>query len=469
MAMNSPTVTCNTEARTLAREPLYTPLNTPGYNLQSPGRRTVLRNALSLWLGAAGAFTAPLSIPVSAGVAHAGNATTPNTTAPPATVPNAGRLALLIGNGDYPVPHDLPPIAKNVMDLGEALAFRGFDVTQAMNLDESSLQATVTEFVKRVAAAPGDTVTLFYYAGHGLQVDSNNLLLGSGSNPTAPRKDLIARSLVLQQKLLTLRWLGVLQRIGLVYFITLLIVLYCASRGRILWLLGLCAVYLLAMLFVPYQDAQGNQFRGLLLFGNSFAAWLDHTLLGAGHVYYPSATPFAFDPEGLWSTLPAVASCLSGVLIAQWLQSGRNLVQQIRGLLLFGVVAVWLAELWHFSLPINKSLWTPSFVLLSSGYCAIALAACIWLCDVKGWRRWSAPFVVFGANAILFFMLAGITGRLLGMLSVGQSSLHSWLFVRVYQPLFGNYNGSLAFAVSFLLLSYLLMHWCYKRGYLLKV
>ncbi|RZS39741.1 caspase domain-containing protein [Limnobacter thiooxidans] len=202
MAMNSPTVTCNTEARTLAREPLYTPLNTPGYNLQSPGRRTVLRNALSLWLGAAGAFTAPLSIPVSAGVAHAGNATTPNTTAPPATVPNAGRLALLIGNGDYPVPHDLPPIAKNVMDLGEALAFRGFDVTQAMNLDESSLQATVTEFVKRVAAAPGDTVTLFYYAGHGLQVDSNNLLLGSGSNPTAPRKDLIARSLVLQQKLL---------------------------------------------------------------------------------------------------------------------------------------------------------------------------------------------------------------------------------------------------------------------------
>ena len=272
-----------------------------------------------------------------------------------------------------------------------------------------------------------------------------------------------------EQKLLTLRWLGVLQRIGLVYFITLLIVLYCASRGRILWLLGLCAVYLLAMLFVPYQDAQGNQFRGLLLFGNSFAAWLDHTVLGAQHLYYRSATPFAFDPEGLWSTLPAVASCLSGVLMAQWLQAERSLVQKIRGLLLLGVIAVWLAELWHFSLPINKSLWTPSFVLLSSGYCAIALAACIWLCDVKGWRRWSAPFVVFGANAILFFMLAGIAGRLLGMLSVGQSSLHSWLFARLYQPLFGHYNGSLAFAVSFLLLSYLLMHWCYKRGYLLKV
>uniref|UniRef100_A0A486XJX8 N-acetylglucosamine related transporter, NagX n=1 Tax=Rheinheimera sp. BAL341 TaxID=1708203 RepID=A0A486XJX8_9GAMM len=273
----------------------------------------------------------------------------------------------------------------------------------------------------------------------------------------------------IEQKLLTLRWLGVLQRIGLVYFFTVLIVLYCGSRGRIGWLLGLCALYLVGMLYLPYADTHGNQFSGLMLFGNSFAAWLDHTLLGAQHVYYRNATPFAFDPEGLWSTLPAIASCLSGVLIAQWLQTERSLAQKIRGLLLCGVVAVWLAELWHFGLPINKSLWTPSFVLLSSGYCAIALAACIWLCDVKRWRRWSAPFVVFGANAILFFMFAGIAARLLGMLSVGQSSLQSWLFSALYQPLFGDYNGSLAFALSFLLLSYLLMHWCFKRGLIFKV
>lgn len=273
----------------------------------------------------------------------------------------------------------------------------------------------------------------------------------------------------IEQKLLTLRWLGVLQRIGLVYFFTVLIVLYCGTRGRIGWLVGLCALYLAAMWYLPYPDAQGNQFSGLLLFGNSFAAWLDHSVLGASHVYYRSATPFAFDPEGLWSTLPAIASCLSGVLIAQWLQTERSLVQKIRGLLLCGVIAVWLAELWHFSLPINKSLWTPSFVLLSSGYCAIALAACLWLCDVKRWRRWSAPFVVFGANAILFFMFAGLAARALMMLSVGDASLQSWLFSTLYQPVFGDYNGSLAFALSFLLLSYLLMHWCYKRGYIFKV
>ncbi len=162
MAMSSPTTITNT--------------------LQSPARR----NAICRMLGLAGLLAAA---PVVFRRAHASSS-------------GEHRLALLIGNGDYPAPHDLPPIHKNVMDLGEALAFRGFDVTQAMNLDEASLQITVTEFVRRVAAAPDNSVTLFYYAGHGLQVDSNNLLLGSGSNPTASRQDLVSRSLVLQQKLL---------------------------------------------------------------------------------------------------------------------------------------------------------------------------------------------------------------------------------------------------------------------------
>ncbi|HEX4842618.1 MAG TPA: caspase family protein [Limnobacter sp.] len=112
------------------------------------------------------------------------------------------RLALLVGNGDYPSPHDLPPISKNVMDLGDALVARGFDVTQAMNLDEANLARVTADFVGRIRRAPPNTVTLFYYAGHGLQVDANNLLLGSGTNPEAGRADLLARSLVLQNKLI---------------------------------------------------------------------------------------------------------------------------------------------------------------------------------------------------------------------------------------------------------------------------
>lgn len=273
----------------------------------------------------------------------------------------------------------------------------------------------------------------------------------------------------IEQKLMTLRIFGVLQRIAVVYFFSLLIAIYFGIRGRIIAAIALTAIYLAAMYKLPYQSEYGAEFVGLFEFGNSFAAWLDHNLLGPAHVYYRSATPFTFDPEGIWSTLPAIVSCISGLLIAQWLQAERTLVAKVRGLALFGVVAVWLAELWHFSLPINKSLWTPSFVLLSSGYCALALAACIWLCDIKRYRLWSGPFIVFGANAILFFMLAGVAARLLGMLSIGDSSLHSWLYSTLYQPLLGNYNGSLAFALSFLALSYIVMYRCYKRGYIFKV
>jgi len=160
--------------------------------LPCPGRRGALRASLHAFLGLVGLPSMALKF----------SGAQANSSATSISPPSAKRLALLIGNGDYPVPHDLPPIQKNVTDMAEVLALRGFDVSQAMNLDEASLQTTVSEFVKRVAAAPRDAVTLFYYAGHGLQVDSNNLLLGSGSNPTAPRKDLLARSLVLQQKLL---------------------------------------------------------------------------------------------------------------------------------------------------------------------------------------------------------------------------------------------------------------------------
>lgn len=282
----------------------------------------------------------------------------------------------------------------------------------------------------------------------------------------------------LQHKLDTLRWPGVLQRIGVVYFITVLIVLTvlsCSGRTavatvwRIGWFVGLCALYLLAMWYWPYADATGQRYQGLLAYGNNFAAWLDTTVLGASHVYYKNATPFAFDPEGLWTTLPAIASCLSGVLLAQWLQSARTLAVKISVMLLVGAVAVLLAEWLHTVVPINKYLWTPSFVLLSTGYCSIALALCLWLCDVKQHRLWAAPFVVFGANALLFFMLAGIAARVLAMIPVGSGSLQRWLFGNIYQPLLGNYPGSLAYAVSFLVLSYLLMYGCYRRGIFFKV
>jgi len=133
------------------------------------------------------------------------------------------------------------------------------------------------------------------------------------------------------------------------------------------------------------------------------------------------------------------------------------------------VVSVWIAELVHPALPINKILWTPTFVLLSSGYTALLLGGTLWLTEIKGYRLWSAPLVVFGVNAILFFMLAGVAARILSMVPVAGTTLGNWLFANLFQPLLGNYNGSLGFAVVFLLLSYLAMLWCYRRGFIFKV
>lgn len=272
-----------------------------------------------------------------------------------------------------------------------------------------------------------------------------------------------------EQRLQALRYPGVLQRIGVVYFISLLLVLLLAWRGRLLAALLLCGVYLLAMFGLTYQDDAGNSYRGLLEYGNNFAAWLDHRLLGPNHLLYRSATPFSFDPEGLWSTLPAISSCLAGVLTAQYLQQPGALTSKIKTLLLFGVAAVLLAELWHGWLPINKALWTPSFVLLSTGYAWLVLALSLWLCDIRGYRRWTAPFVVFGANAILFFVAAGLVARLLSIIPVGNTVLQPWLYRHWFQPLLGDYNGSLAFALCFLVLAYLAMYGCYRKGWIWKL
>lgn len=111
------------------------------------------------------------------------------------------RFALLVGNGLYPAPYDLPPVHKNVFDLAQALAYRGFDVTQALDLDAASFEQTLTEFIARIASVP-DALTLFYYAGHGMQVNASNLLLGSGSSPKLAKPDLLAQSVILQNNLL---------------------------------------------------------------------------------------------------------------------------------------------------------------------------------------------------------------------------------------------------------------------------
>ncbi|MBB5210755.1 acyltransferase family protein [Microbulbifer hydrolyticus] len=277
----------------------------------------------------------------------------------------------------------------------------------------------------------------------------------------------------LQDRVEGIRWMGVLQRIALVYLFCSYLVYWLRAPGLIVAAVLCTLVPWLLMLFVPYQTAAGETFQGQLVFGNHFSAWLDQWLLGADHLYYRAAEPLAFDPEGILTTFSAASTCLLGVLAGlAWKHSKTDAVAQLRlcrDWSLAGGVMLILGQLLHPWVPINKALWSPSFVLVTAGVSALLLAGLFYLVDIRERRRAFAPLLVFGVNAIALFMLAGVVGRLLIMVPVGDTTLKGWLFQTVFQPLFGNYAGSLAFAVASLAVFYLVMWQMYRRRIFWKV
>ena len=136
---------------------------------------------------------------------------------------------------------------------------------------------------------------------------------------------------------------------------------------------------------------------------------------------------------------------------------------------IIGIIGIVIGDSMQSWIPINKALWTPSYVLLSSGFACLTLAICIYLIDIKKLQGWSAPFVVFGANSIAFFMFSGVVGRLLVIVPMNDMPIKTWIYNTFYLPVFGQLNGSLAFALSFLLISYFVMHWMYRNNIFWKV
>ncbi|SET24922.1 acyltransferase family protein [Thalassotalea agarivorans] len=273
-----------------------------------------------------------------------------------------------------------------------------------------------------------------------------------------------------QQQVTQIRIMGVLQRIALVYLLTVLIVMWLSQRSTYLLTAAILLLYWAMLAWVPYSDATGLTYVGELEFGNNFSAFIDHMVLTPAHVYYPEATPFAFDPEGLLSTLPAIATCLFGVFAGKLLTEKRySTSTKAWYSMIVGIALLALGYIWSLHFPFNKPLWTSSYVLMSAGWAFLSLAILTYIIDIKRYQNWSLPFVVFGANAIFFFMFSGVVARILVMIPVGDSQLKAWLFNHYFAPLFGNLNGSLAFALCFLLVSYGVMHYLYVRKIFFKV
>ncbi|MGO9242211.1 MAG: acyltransferase family protein [Bryobacteraceae bacterium] len=264
----------------------------------------------------------------------------------------------------------------------------------------------------------------------------------------------------------TMRLLGVLQRIAICYLIASAIYLYAPRiRTQILWIVSLLAGYWLIMTLIPVPgygagrlDMQGN-----------LAHYVDRIVLGA-HNYAPTKT---WDPEGIVSTLPAIATALFGVLAGHLLRPARGLDWKTTRLFFIGNALIGLGLICDIWLPINKQLWTSSFALFMAGLDFVLLAGFIYLIDDLGYKRIVQPFVVFGMNAIAIYMLSELLAIALMSIhwhaAAGTISLQSWLFDHCFAPLASPYNAALVWALAFVAVMYLAAYALYRRKWFIRV
>jgi len=263
-----------------------------------------------------------------------------------------------------------------------------------------------------------------------------------------------------------LRYPGVLQRIGVCYLFASLVYLYLRRRGRVGTILALLLGYWALMVLVPVPgygagrlDAEGN-----------LAAYIDRAVM-LGHLWKPM-----WDPEGLLSTLPAIATMLLGTLVGDWITSQRTPRLKVLGLSAAGALGLVVGEAWHFWFPINKNLWTSSYVVFAGGFAALLLGLCYWVIDVKGYRRWATPFVVYGRNAIAVFFLSGLLARMMGIWKVsgpdGQAlAVKTYIYQQFFLPpaAAGPKDASLMFAVVYVAFWLALMWVLYRRRIFIKI
>lgn len=263
-----------------------------------------------------------------------------------------------------------------------------------------------------------------------------------------------------------LRIPGVLQRIAVCYFFASLIFLNSKIKAQIIITIALLIFYCLLIMLVPVPGfAPGDLSKE-----GSLASFVDRMVFGK-HVW---AQAKVYDPEGLLSTIPALATTLLGVLTGSWLRTTKPAYERVAGMFVAGVVCVAAGWVWNPFFPINKALWTSSYVLFTGGLALQLLAFCYWLIDIKGYRKWAQPFVIFGVNAIALYVGAGIMADLLGLIGVRQADgvwvpLKSWIFNNLFASWTSPLNASLAFAIAFVLVWLGLMWILYHRRIFIKV
>jgi predicted acyltransferase len=268
----------------------------------------------------------------------------------------------------------------------------------------------------------------------------------------------------------TIRIPGVLQRIAVCYFFASIIVMNSGWKGRALWALFFIVAYWDIIYLIHAPAGYVPTGRNIVFGGKEglLGDFIDNKIIGA-HVYRERP-----DPEGILSTLPAISTTLLGVLVGNWLQSKRSHLEKVVGLFVManvGIVVGYVMSIWF---PINKKIWTSSYVVFMAGMALQFLAMCYWLIDMKSYKKWTYPFVVYGTNAIAVFFASGIVGRLLYSIQVTapggkQVAIKQYIFNNYFASWAGPMNGSLLMAIAYIVLWMLILMPLYHKRIFIKI
>lgn len=264
----------------------------------------------------------------------------------------------------------------------------------------------------------------------------------------------------------TIRIPGVLQRIAVCYLIAGALFLLTRLRGQVVAIVSLLGVYWALMKAIPVPGYGA----GVLDKHGNFAQWIDSLAL-SGHMWSQTRT---WDPEGIVSTLPSIATVLFGILCGHLLRSALTPAEKATWMFTAGTALIFAGLLMDAWLPINKNLWTSSFAVFTAGMAFMIFGLCYWLIDGRGYRRWAKPLAIYGMNAITVYVMSGLLARgmtLIQWTGAGGKpvSLHAWVFDEVFLKLANPINASLLFAIAHVLVLYLAALLMWRKKWFIRL
>jgi len=263
----------------------------------------------------------------------------------------------------------------------------------------------------------------------------------------------------------TVRIFGVLQRIAIAYGIGATLCLFVKKRMLIYITISILFLYWWLLYFFVSVNPYGPQ--------TNLVGKIDLFLFGTKHIW--KGLGFFFDPEGLLSSLPSIGTVIIGNLTGRFIIKSKTNLNSVKFLFIWGCVLIILGWFWGYFFPINKSLWTSSYVCLTSGFAMIFFALLIWIIDVKGINKWSKPFIHFGTNSLFIFVFSSLYIKSMIYLikytnALGETiSGYQYIYMKLFVPIVGNINGSLLFAITHTLFFWSIVFVLFKKKIFIKI